>query len=49
MIHDYLDEKQLRKQIISCDDMIIDLYFSKEKQKTKKDIVNSDLIKNIYA
>jgi dephospho-CoA kinase len=49
VIHDYLDEKQLRKQIISCDDMIIDLYFSKEKQKTKKDIVNSDLIKNIYA
>jgi dephospho-CoA kinase len=46
VIHDYLGELQVRKQIINCDDAIMDSYFSNERESRE---INEDLIKNIYA
>jgi len=46
VIHDYLGELQVRKQIINCDDAIMDSYLSNERESRE---INEDLIKNIYA
>lgn len=56
VIHDYVEENQLKKQVLNCDDAILDAYFIELKKKSKKlremsDFFqrDNDLLNNIYA